>query len=468
MPGHPTLITHFTPLGFAPGRVMAIEGGPFLEQNDHNGSRLYFSNDELPVFFESESRLVFVPPLHTACGDHPLYVETTVEVDGQLETTRTEVREVDVQCVNLEWEGPEPRIRSVEHSGHVTAKLEPIYITGDNITPYGPQDGYPNTVVHYTMGQIFGIEELDYIEFGHAKFTLDVDHCGTYVVEVRNYYRDATTYSPSGRHRIEVTNNCDGIPPLQGNFNIELDSLPNFPQLGQSYEVLANVHFNGAFAIDTSLEVYDNGTLFDIQDITVPGNSHATFRFDIQFFEPGIHDVEVKVGEATTSFRVDIPGDDTIINNKATPNDSPALITGELVNFDSDRDCIISEIEFFDLMDSWLSELIDDVLFFRGVDAWVEQLNICSSSSTTPKLSVQMRSSSILFAADARTTAMNARVYDLAGNEIYASTTPGYHLVWHMRDLRGMPVANGIYFVRIEQNIDGKLQREIRKLVVMR
>ena len=470
IPGHETEITHFTPLGFAPGRVMAINGGPFVEQNGIYGSRLFFSNDELPVFFESDSRLVFVPPLHTACGTHPLYIDTTVDVGGQPETSRTELREVHVECRNLKWEGPAPNVEEIRHSGHVTAKLEPIYVIGENITPYGPQDGFPNTVAYYTMGQIFGIEEIEYLEFGHAKFTLDVDHCGTYVVELRNYHRDANTYSASGRKRIEVTNNCDGIPPVLGNFNIELSHLPAVAQLGQTYEVTANVHYSGGFPMETDLEVYDNGTLFDMQKIQVGGNSSETFRFEIQFFEPGVHDVEVKVGEASTSFRVDIAGDDTLVNNKATPSDSPMLNTGELAGFDTDNDCIISEIEFFDLMDAWLTELIDDALFFNGVDAWVEQGSVCAASSSPNRgVSLQMRSNSVLITAGAKTESISAKVYDLNGRVVFAQEASGHRLHWNLRNNSGNPVANGVYFVSIEQlSSNSEPQREIRKFIVMR
>ncbi len=465
--GHPhPIITHFEPLGFAPGRVMSINGGPFVRQDGIYGSRLYFSNDELPVFFESDSRLVFVPPLQTACGDHPLFIETTANVNGQPVKTKSEVHQATVQCVNLKWEGPEPRIKTFEHSGHVTAKLEPIYITGEDITPYGPQDGLPNTVAHYTMGQIVGIEELTYIEFGKASFKLNVEHCGTYTVEIRNYHRDVETYSTGKRFKVEVTNNCDGIPPIMGHYQLALKDVPAQAEAGRAYTISVSVGYNGAFPVDADLTLSLNDAKLASQPITAQPKQTKIHQFEVQFPAAGSYKVTAQIGDYSISAQVEVTG-------PAAPDLLPPSggnLNEQLRQFDTDGDCYIGNTEFFVLLERWSDGTIEEALYYAAIDVWNSQTSICTRAAGIPsELQVQKRPHALLFSASTRTTALDLVIYDTNGRLVHKQRSDHNRLAWNLRDRSNSPVANGVYLVRVIQTLsDGTKEHSLKKVMVMR
>lgn len=464
------IIDSFTPLGFNPGAVMAINGGPFYPQSAQGGSALFLNDNELSFFYESNHRIIFVVPLTTACGWHKLQILNTTLIDNEPHVEESNVAEIFVSCLNLNvFEGPKPAIKKIIHSGHVTAGLERIYIEGNNILPYDSLNGFPHTIVHYQMDNIIGTERLKYESFGRASFTLNVDQCGTYKVTFRNYYIDERSYSESGRHEIDVVNGCDSNvhdDSNRGNGKLELVSSQDVAQIDEPHEMILNVDLNWAFPGLAQIDIFVNGVFEGAQQISIAAHEIQRIPLVFHFREAGTNTVEIRMMDFSVSTQVDVlepPG----------TTGSPSNIqnfSGNLADFDADGDCILGELEFFEFMDAWLAGVVDDVAFFDGVDAWVEQANICpAASASASKLEVRLSQYAILFSASNQVTSMKLSVYDAQGREVFAHSSAGNRLAWNMKNHMSYQVANGVYFARVSTKlVDGSLNHEIKKIAVVR
>ena len=142
------------------------------------------------------------------------------------------------------------------------------------------------------------------------------------------------------------------------------------------------------------------------------------------------------------------------------PTPPPPVNGVSLEDYDTNNDCVLSDVEFFVLMDAWIAEAIGDILFFSGVDAWIDQANICASSTST-EVSLQMSSVGLLITSSISNLGL-IHIIGSDGKIIFSQNTQSSHLNWNLRNATGQRVANGVYFVRVEGT--GKLKR----FVVMR
>ncbi len=142
-----------------------------------------------------------------------------------------------------------------------------------------------------------------------------------------------------------------------------------------------------------------------------------------------------------------------------------------LADFDTNDNCSIDDPEFFNAVDSWLSESISDALFFDVLDAWIGQTDVCASAASLKISAQQTASGGFKFSAqNASTTALHIEIYNLQGNLMHQQSASSGQLIWNLRSANGKFIANGVYLYKISgQDSSGKVVgREVRKLVILR
>ena len=142
-----------------------------------------------------------------------------------------------------------------------------------------------------------------------------------------------------------------------------------------------------------------------------------------------------------------------------------------LADFDSNDNCALDDSEFFNAVDSWLSESISNSLFFDVLDAWIGQSDICAATVSLQIKTQQTSSGSVRFSVEnVSSSAFNLAVFDLNGNLIHQQSSSGAQLVWNLRNANGNVVANGVYLYRVSlRDSNGNVVgNEFRKLVILR
>lgn len=133
-----------------------------------------------------------------------------------------------------------------------------------------------------------------------------------------------------------------------------------------------------------------------------------------------------------------------------SPGGSPGSGASALRDFDSDSNCRLGDTEFFDAVDRWIGQLIDNSLFFSAVDAWIGNLDICGVAATAQPKSTEKLSEGAV------------EVFDITGRLVFRGRSAGSDGLRHLRDLLRVRVANGVYFARFASSA------EVRMFVVMR
>ncbi len=151
----------------------------------------------------------------------------------------------------------------------------------------------------------------------------------------------------------------------------------------------------------------------------------------------------------------------------------PAPGASDISSLDSDRDCQLSDQEFFGAVDQWISQSIRDEVFFGAVDAWIGQANICASAAAKEEAQVEIlqRDDALIFALKADSFHLfEIGVFDMSGEKLFQQRTSLGRIAWRMRDERGLSLANGVYFYRaVFQDESGRLQiGQIKKFFILR
>lgn len=160
-------------------------------------------------------------------------------------------------------------------------------------------------------------------------------------------------------------------------------------------------------------------------------------------------------------------------------NDDSLLPPGRVIkqhlrDFDGDKNCLIGDIDFFDAVDEWIQQLIDNELFFRAIDAWIGRINICEDFVSTSELAHEWRPSasgqSIRFAGNSRTSNLRLQVFDIQGKLLVDQRDVGPVVTWDLRDSIGRSIPNGIYFYRFVADgaNSARLHSALRKIFVLR
>jgi hypothetical protein len=145
-------------------------------------------------------------------------------------------------------------------------------------------------------------------------------------------------------------------------------------------------------------------------------------------------------------------------------------------DFDRDGDCRIGDIEFFGAVDRWISEQIGDILFFQIVDAWISEASVCATSVISADgkaISTLMANpNSLSFSVQGSDSAgFVVDVFSTSGQLVFSGRSIKAELSWNLRNNIGRPVANGVYFYRVQMlkvNGQGFGRSEIRPLMILR
>ncbi len=161
------------------------------------------------------------------------------------------------------------------------------------------------------------------------------------------------------------------------------------------------------------------------------------------------------------------------IGPEPPPPGPPPGPSPQVAQFDTNRNGVIDDPEFFVVIDLWVAGQIPDDLFFAVIDAWVLQAPVrgTSLSSAQPVgLALSATRGSITFTVrgpDIASLAME--VYDLSGQRVFSRQASGTRLTWNLKTSSGKPLANGVYLATITiQRLEGQISRELRKILILR
>ena len=149
----------------------------------------------------------------------------------------------------------------------------------------------------------------------------------------------------------------------------------------------------------------------------------------------------------------------------------PSTGGNSLADFDINDNCALDDSEFFNAVDSWLSESISNSLFFDVLDAWIGQSDICAATASLQISTQKTASGSMRFSVEhMNISSSRIEVFDLQGMLIHQQSTSSGQLVWNMRSADGNVVANGVYLYRVDvRDTSGNIVgSELRKLIVIR
>lgn len=152
----------------------------------------------------------------------------------------------------------------------------------------------------------------------------------------------------------------------------------------------------------------------------------------------------------------------------------PTAPPGGVAQFDTNKNGVIDDAEFFAAIDQWVAGAVSDQLFFQVLDAWVSQspvggASVKGLSLQAVSLSTSARAATFV-ASGQGIEGLRVEIFDLDGQRIFAQETAGTRLTWTLSAQEGQPVANGVYlYVVTVKGANGEtLRSEVKKLVVLR
>lgn len=147
----------------------------------------------------------------------------------------------------------------------------------------------------------------------------------------------------------------------------------------------------------------------------------------------------------------------------------PTVVSDDLTQFDDDENCLLSDIEFFAIMDFWTAEVVTNGTFFTAIDAWMTQSNICVGASINGAISIDLNVRGLMISPSRGNSLKSVVIYDTFGRKVSSMRENSAQFFWEFRDFSGQIVPNGVYLVNVMYNtFDGALKSEIHKILVMR
>ena len=160
-------------------------------------------------------------------------------------------------------------------------------------------------------------------------------------------------------------------------------------------------------------------------------------------------------------------------NRNVQPNPPPNNAQN-LCDLDANQNGFLDDAEFFNTIDLWIGELIENQFFFDAVDAWIAQDQICPAATAASSFNIttqQVASNMIQFSVTGTSfSSQQLEIYNLQGTLLHQQSASGGSLSWNMRGANRSVLANGVYLYRVTLRdlIGSDVGSEIRKLVVVR
>jgi hypothetical protein len=464
------VINSLDPLKGGKGQLVRVLGGPF----DRLNVDVKFDGVSQETTYRSSSELWFVTPDTTSCGAHSVMVRSRVELPG-VGMTPMDSNPVIYTAICKGAATPsrsKPTIRdySIRHIGGGNYE---IVVEGNNFLP--TSDEYPRTVIEMKRTTATGFAARGFAtelrRFGEVISTAGSFICSENF-ELRVYNQHGSGFAPGLKEysnemeSISITSNCTPSQEEEQTAELVLHSLnvPSEVQVGEEYSIIFTIQNSGSGASDPiDFSVYaGSDEVSSIPDLVLARDANFLFLERHTFSNTGEYTLQINAGPVSESRQI------TVVSGAVTqpPPDEelpppPPVIGGNLSDYDQDNDCKLSDGEFFNMIDAWISESIENLLFFSGVDAWIGQTNICASSAGH-SISLRVIPQGVLISSAANFEIGPFSIYDMNGRPLFQSYTSGTNLFWNMRSEFGDRVANGVYFVRFGN------MGELRKFVVMR
>lgn len=135
---------------------------------------------------------------------------------------------------------------------------------------------------------------------------------------------------------------------------------------------------------------------------------------------------------------------------------NPAVVQISLTQYDTNRNDRLDDNEFFMVLDGWITNQINDRTFFVAVDIWVSDSSIAARlisvrAGSLKASATRVTENGVTFSAQgASYDRIAVQIYSQNGNLVYAQQSAGNRLAWNLKDVAGVPVANGVYFYAMQ------------------
>lgn len=144
-----------------------------------------------------------------------------------------------------------------------------------------------------------------------------------------------------------------------------------------------------------------------------------------------------------------------------------------LNEMDRDGNCLLSDPEFLQAIDFWVSGQLTTELFLMAVDAWIHQVILCSDNAESAGLMFQSGRSRIshhlnLQDKQEKSLVERAEIFDLSGTRISTPISPAATQNRLLQEIE-MTLPNGVYLCHFTlQRADGSWASEWMKIAVLR
>lgn len=462
-------ITEIEPKRLAPGAVAKIHGGPFFHLGNGRGSAVYFGDNPANTYFITESTLLFLVPIDTPCGNQSISVKTMIMRHNKLQSSDSNSVTSEVICAPDRIPRPvRPQISKVTPELDVRATTS-ISLTGVNIMPQWDRIyGISTDQVLYPYSDV--IVKFEGLEFGgHARyvepagltFALPEEiPCGPIDIHVRNYFA-AENYVESDPYQISVEEECIGslISRASPRFRVIDIELPDKVQVAATFSGAVYIEQDGGAVSDEVMKIFLNSELIETRPLQKITDRRVRYPLQFSFAQPGFYSIEVRVQRSMRSVEIEAVMQ---METREPPAEvaPPPFREGKLHEFDDNANCRLNDGEFFDLVDRWISGEIAESLFFEAIDAWIGQTDICAANGAGLALELNMTPRGLLLSAGGHLESLS--IFNSSGKRVFIHSSSSPRVFWNLRDGRGTPVANGVYFIMVE-GFD-----EPKKLVVVR
>jgi hypothetical protein len=158
-------------------------------------------------------------------------------------------------------------------------------------------------------------------------------------------------------------------------------------------------------------------------------------------------------------------------------SDHPVTASSASKSFDVDNSCVLENDEFFQIIDAWIDNQLDNAEILSTTEAWTDQINICSEGTNELPLSIRSISTqsqpalnSMIFIVEGQNIeSIEIEIYSLNGEIVHSAKEIGSRLAWNQTN-NSTPVSNGTYLYAIaaKDEMGNAISSGVKKLVVLR
>lgn len=445
-----------------PGQIITVDGQLFRNEPTaivpkRTDVYVLIQNQKvaLRTRVQSLTRLYFVVPMGLGCGEHRILLETVDTNNNQIMANTPQIP-FWIRCVSSGFSASPAKPSLIRVDPKSPLQGSTISITGRNFL-------FPSRTGDMTKVEMNGkIIASRWISptLVEADIPSDMDCNRSIELKLHSIVRDYPSGPVShgqrnqaievridgGSTQLKLTCTSSGsVSPL---FQIINADFPSSVLKGSVVSGTFTISNTGDVGGDATIEIFVANQLISTLFASLGSDHQREIPFELTFHQAGDQRIDIRTEHDSVAIIVNV-------RESITP---PELNGRKLEDFDTDRNCRISDQEFFVAIDAWVSRSITDEVFFSVIDAWIGRLFICETTTTRgmPQHRAELKVAFTRGYMHVRSLTGNPiaqiEIYNSAGKSVYRSSSLTNHAIWNLRDELGRRVANGVYFLKIDSS----------------